>query len=223
MDLRFGDNAMDDLPPILPKFFVPRLEDKPQNPIMDTLRLSSENIQSHMPRELAIISTISDPPRPPRRTNNLWLEAMSHNSGIRVHMFIVSNHALFDSMIPRAKHYRGIDSGHPILLFRLQLAFFPNKKVWCLQQLDISALFVMIQNQCSTLCSVHSPLRDPSTAIVYVTQNELLMALKMTILGTSSVFHAWDPSSERFVQAGIEEGKHGLLMVDEKDEVVSQR
>jgi hypothetical protein len=49
------------------------------------------------------------------------------------------------------------------------------------------------------------------------------MALKMTILGTSSVFHTWDPLSERFVQAGIEEGKLGLLMIDGKDEVVSQR
>lgn len=45
----------------------------------------------------------------------------------------------------------------------------------------------------------------------------------MTILGTSSIFHVWDPALERFVQAGVEEGKRGLLMIDGKDEVVSQR
>jgi hypothetical protein len=59
--------------------------------------------------------------------------------------------------------------------------------------------------------------------IVYVTQKELLIALKMTTLGTSSVFHVWDPAVERFVQAGLGECKHGLLMIDGRDEVVSQR
>ena len=45
----------------------------------------------------------------------------------------------------------------------------------------------------------------------------------MITLGTSSVFHTWDPSSERFVQVGVGEGKHGLLMIDGKDEVISRR
>jgi hypothetical protein len=123
----------------------------------------------------------------------------------------------------RAKHYLGIDFGHPMLLFHLQLDFFLNKKVRCSQRQDISASCFNDSTTCSKLFSVYPPLRDPSAVIVYVAQSKLLMALKMTILGTSSIFHTWDSSSERFVQAGVEEGKHGLLMIDGKDEVVSRR
>jgi len=90
MDLRLDDNAahptMDDLPPILPKFFVPRLIDSPQNPIMDTLRLSSKNLQAHLPPEISIISAVPDLPRTLRRTNNPWLEAVTRNSGSRVRL-----------------------------------------------------------------------------------------------------------------------------------------
>lgn len=139
------DNAvhttMDHLPPILPKFFVPRLTDRPQNPIMDTLRLASETLQSQLSPELTIISAISDFPRPPRRIHNLWLEAMTCNSSIRV-CLIFLNLGLFDTMVTtRAKHCRGIDCDHLMLLFHLQPAFFLNKKVWCSRPRDISVLF----------------------------------------------------------------------------------
>jgi hypothetical protein len=77
---------MEDLPLILAHFFVPRLEDKPQNPIMDALTLSTDNIKAHMTRELPIVSTISDLPHPQKRADNIWCEAITHNSGTRVGM-----------------------------------------------------------------------------------------------------------------------------------------
>lgn len=33
----------DDLPQVLPRFFIPRLQEKPQDPIMDTLRIELES------------------------------------------------------------------------------------------------------------------------------------------------------------------------------------
>lgn len=33
----------DDLPQILPRFFIPRLQEKPQDPIMDTLRMELDS------------------------------------------------------------------------------------------------------------------------------------------------------------------------------------
>lgn len=59
--------------------------------------------------------------------------------------------------------------------------------------------------------------------MVYVAQSSLLNALKMTLLGTSSVYHTWDASTERFVQADLKGEKKGFLLMDGKDEVVSQR
>lgn len=44
----------DELPPVLPRFFIPRLQEKPQDPIMDTLRIvgGSGPSQSVPPPEL---------------------------------------------------------------------------------------------------------------------------------------------------------------------------
>ena len=33
----------DDLPQVLPRFFIPRLQERPQDPIMDTLRIEVES------------------------------------------------------------------------------------------------------------------------------------------------------------------------------------
>src|SRR6266545_1915924 len=40
-----NDGDLQDLPPILPRFFVLPLEDKPQNPIMENLRLEDANLR----------------------------------------------------------------------------------------------------------------------------------------------------------------------------------
>ena len=45
IDIGPGENE-DDLPAVLPRFFIPRLQDKPQDPIMDTLRIARESRQS---------------------------------------------------------------------------------------------------------------------------------------------------------------------------------
>jgi hypothetical protein len=82
---------MDELPQILPKFFIPPLADKPQNPIMDTLKLASQTSDHHLsallPPELAVISTVSSFeqqfPNPPT-VNNLWAEAITRKFGVRV-------------------------------------------------------------------------------------------------------------------------------------------
>jgi len=45
----------DELPPVLPRFFIPRLQEKPQDPIMDALRIARESGPSRPvpPPELA--------------------------------------------------------------------------------------------------------------------------------------------------------------------------
>ena len=77
---------VDHLPPILPKFFVPRLIDKPQNPILDTLKESPSNLRVHhdLPPEVTVILATLDMSSVPRCTKNVWLEAMARNSDIKV-------------------------------------------------------------------------------------------------------------------------------------------
>lgn len=66
-------------------------------------------------------------------------------------------------------------------------------------------------------------MNDPRVELKYVRQRELLSALKMTVLGISSPLHTWDPGSETFVQIVAQKGAQGILLIDDKDEVVSAR
>ncbi|KAF8893407.1 Spc98 family-domain-containing protein [Infundibulicybe gibba] len=43
----------------------------------------------------------------------------------------------------------------------------------------------------------------------------------MSILGASSIYHTWDTSSENFVALGLEPGRMGVILVDGKDETIS--
>lgn len=123
----------------------------------------------------------------------------------------------------RVKHCPGIDYVFRTQRLHLQQGFSQNKKVSCLQLPDISKSAARPISIGSTYFSVQPRLNDPTKTMVYVTQTELLNALKMTVLGTSSIFHIWNTSEERFVQSGVEEGNQGFLLMDGKDEVISQR
>jgi hypothetical protein len=51
----------DELPRVLPRFFMPRLQDKPQDPVMDALRIEQESRASKLeqpPPELTIVSEV---------------------------------------------------------------------------------------------------------------------------------------------------------------------
>lgn len=90
--------------------------------------------------------------------------------------------------------------------------------------LDISELLLVgPKYHLIASASVQPRLNDPRTEFKYVTQRELLTALKMTVLGISSPLHTWDAGSETFVQIVAEKGTDGILLVDDKDEVVSSR
>lgn len=80
----FSSSPMESLPPISPHFFVPRLCEKPQNPIMDTLKLSSTHSftlsKPALLPELSIL--VADTcghllfPRDTKSEDAIWTEAM---------------------------------------------------------------------------------------------------------------------------------------------------
>lgn len=84
-----------DLPQILPRFFVPPLEDKPQNPILEALNLESitSNLpprlfQPHLlPQELAALSlNVSQvvQQQPETKVEEIWTNALIRSRGDRV-------------------------------------------------------------------------------------------------------------------------------------------
>jgi hypothetical protein len=102
---------------------------------------------------------------------------------------------------------------------------FQNRTTWYSPQRDISELplSTVVEHGLTISASVQPRLNDPGIEMKYVTQRELLAALKMTVLGTSSPLHTWDSVSETFVQIVAKKHAHGILLVDDKDEIVSKR
>ena len=85
--------ALDPLPVLNPHFFIPRLEDKPQNPIMDTLRIMQNRLHDHpppptfvLPPELHALSedTLLFAEKRRNALESLWELAASRKSGFGV-------------------------------------------------------------------------------------------------------------------------------------------
>jgi hypothetical protein len=98
-----------DLPQILPRFFVPPLEDKPQNPILEALNreiitsnLPSRLFQPHLlPQELTALSlNVSQvvQQQPETRVEDIWTNALIRSRGDRVRFifFNVSSFCFLD-------------------------------------------------------------------------------------------------------------------------------
>ncbi|KAJ7282938.1 gamma-tubulin complex, DGRIP91/SPC98 component protein [Mycena rebaudengoi] len=181
------------LPEFKPRFFVPIMRDKPQNPIMDSLKFSAHSatppsLRLGIPPELASL-TFDPPPRiSPKLDDTIWAEAVK--SGLATRSEILS----WDALRPK----------------------YPNR--------PLPSAFISEQESlvfASARYFVQPPLHDPNIELKYVTQHQLLTALKKTVLGISSSLHTWDPDAQTFLQAVSKVGARGVLLVDGKDEVVS--
>ncbi|KAI0930359.1 hypothetical protein AcV5_007095 [Taiwanofungus camphoratus] len=186
--------ALDTLPDIRPTFFVPRLADKPQNPIMDTLYLLNHGrkypiLTDRLPIELEVI------------TNDLQLAVEnSHIMQGNLWDYVATQKAAESSCLMSWDRLRSS------LNARVSPSAFLSQQT---DQVFASARYY-----------VRPSLRDPSLQLVYVTPQELFHSLRITLSGISSPFHIWDPRFEMFVLRGIEEGKKGAMVITGKDEVV---
>lgn len=83
------------LPPMPPHFFVPRLVDLPQNPIMDTLKHAGIYKPAlrrfdALPAEVKVVTMdLGRPPSPKRFEDTIWLEAMKQRRCDRVRLLLV--------------------------------------------------------------------------------------------------------------------------------------
>ncbi|KAJ7495895.1 gamma-tubulin complex, DGRIP91/SPC98 component protein [Mycena galericulata] len=183
------------LPEFKPRFFVPPMIDKPQNPIMDTLKLHTPTVpiptplRLGLPTELASLTFDAQPQSFPKLNDSIWADALKGG-------FARSEILSWDALRPDYP-------GRPP----------PNAFISEQDNPVFAAARYYVQPR----------LNDPGTEFKYVAQRELLAALKLTVLGISSPLHTWDPDSETFVQIVADKVSRGILLVDDKDEVVSAR
>ncbi|KAK0455463.1 gamma-tubulin complex, DGRIP91/SPC98 component protein [Desarmillaria tabescens] len=191
------DSLQDTLPPVLPGFFIPRLADKPQNPILDTLKRehddnASTRTQNLEPPEIAIMaadfSALRLVSEPLEDDDSLWINALVQVTGVTTRILSWDNLRSFQSK--RAA----------------QTGFLSEQG---------SGTFASVRYH------VQPRLRDPDTEVLHVTADVLWRNLKMTICGISSQLHVWNLISEQFVQLGVRNGRNGVIIVDGKDESIS--
>lgn len=105
---RFHD-PLNELPCIVPSFFVPELENKPQNPIMDSLKLEKLNTNlpvrslgvERLPDELAILTLPEDleGSRSATAVEQLWMNALQRRKGAKVRLHLAFDYIVSDSIL----------------------------------------------------------------------------------------------------------------------------
>ncbi|KAJ3800096.1 gamma-tubulin complex, DGRIP91/SPC98 component protein [Lentinula aff. detonsa] len=181
------------LPSVDARFFVPRFVEKPQDPIMDTVKLNASNSSTgnhfrldHIPLKSPHIYNRVTALETPLSKESLWqtLDARGHSSQIyswdvlRPNAPTIASSGGFlsdqDGIVFAAAHHRAL----PIL-------------------------------------------QDTESVVQYVSLRDLLKNMKLTVLGFSSLLHEWNPVQERFSDIGLGRGIRRRLIIEGQDEVIS--
>ncbi|KIJ67680.1 hypothetical protein HYDPIDRAFT_173488 [Hydnomerulius pinastri MD-312] len=196
-----GDDERFSLPvlaPILPHFFIPRLDDKPQDPIVQTIDLDRTTALPEL--SLYSLPTTLVPPHHPvppleplpqttKPVLSLWSQAAIHRSQD-------VDHAV--SWDAARKHKETTNPKTPFLTEQSP------------------SVFDSVQRQ------VQPTFLKKHTKVIRVPEIRLIDSLRLVVLGTSSSLHVWDAASQLFVQAGSLETKPMTLLIESKNDVMTQ-
>ncbi|THH16575.1 hypothetical protein EW146_g4072 [Bondarzewia mesenterica] len=182
----------DDLPPILPNFFVPRLQDKPQDPIIDTLH-SVRDVQRYLTKPQLL---------PPEIFTLTGIWASEHE----VPMDLWSEAAMTGP--ERRNHINSWDA--------LRLSFDHSASPGPFLSEQTSRIFA------SARYHVDLRIHDPRIHIVHTSVENLFKSLRLVLIGTSSPLYTWNPIPETFVLTDIEDGKKGAVVIEGRDDIISE-
>ncbi|KAJ3556170.1 hypothetical protein NM688_g2174 [Phlebia brevispora] len=204
MDLSFhdvdltedADAMLPQLQPVYPRFFIPVLPDKPQDPIMESL---------HVWRK--------DQARSADTTTHYREDARPK---IKIH----------DSESSNDEKYRNVWEQvlrEPSKSLDMTLSWDVLRQPSCSMSKESEFLS---ERSLRTLSAVRHyvdpPFEDPSIQLIRALPEELFECLLLSLTGISSPLHVWDATSEIFMLRDIHSGKRGILLVDGMDEVISQ-
>ncbi|KAJ4483487.1 gamma-tubulin complex, DGRIP91/SPC98 component protein [Lentinula aciculospora] len=185
------------LPPINARFVVPRFVEKPQDPIMDTLKLNASNSSSgdshfrldHMPQEISLIYKKQLAPELHPSKESIWQEALKFDvrgRSSQVHCW--DNLRSNASTLPSSSGFLSEQDG----------VVFAAAHHWALPI-----------------------LQDTQSVVQYMSLQDLLKNMKLTVLGFSSLLHEWDILEEQFFDIGLSREMRKRLIIEGKDEIIS--
>jgi hypothetical protein len=226
------DRAVAELPPLHVRFCVPRLADKPQNPIMDTLKLlgdlkappaQSTLLNRREAADRATDQPVSDHFRVDGAAN-LWQRVCDKGLLHEVRSFWPRTRAL---LTPSQTNLRSWDTWQssqkltamysPYISEQASHIFVASRHLYVNTEIRFMIISAHLFN------SVKPQLSDATTQIIYVKQSELLGSLRLTLMGATSDFHVWDPQQECFILRGVDQDKKGILSIVGRDETMTQR
>ncbi|KAG1826425.1 Spc98 family-domain-containing protein [Suillus variegatus] len=203
------DLALGILPHITPQFFVPRMFDKPQDPIVHAIdREKATTLEKRDARNLDSrdITRAQDMPALPSLSPEvLW--ANSVTSGDQHSDQVVSWDVLRQS--------------HPDRSYNTPFLTEQSSDVSASAQYQSDSFFYIVNGIKNVTSSMRPLPFGPRANVVCVNELELLESLRMTVLGTSSFLHTWDPVSETFLSSGGAENMPNKLLISGKDETMS--
>ncbi|EFI28230.1 hypothetical protein CC1G_14255 [Coprinopsis cinerea okayama7 len=190
-ELKLGDSGT--LFPIRPSFFVPPLEEKPQDPIVRALKLSEIN-RNLPPRAFNNVRPLPELVAPQEPTEPPSVEE-------------------FWRSLVEGEHH---NSNRTVSWDRLRETF-PQSRTSTAFLSEQEPLVLSAARQ-----HINPKFDDKNVKFVYVTEEEFRQAIRMVVIGTSSTLFKWDHHTDRFVQVGLEPGQVGHVAIDGTDEVISK-
>ncbi|PPR01645.1 hypothetical protein CVT24_001621 [Panaeolus cyanescens] len=187
------------LPSIGTGFLVEPLEDKPQNPILDALKLEALNSnlpprpkpspkQVPIPKELSLLALDSSPPKPAAdRVTALWRDALIRRQGVKNGLL----------------SWDRLRQSHPSHASPTSFLSEQDDRVF-------------------TAALLHVQPRPYDTVLnIPVSDKELLEGLNTTVLGISSSLFTWNTDEESFKACSPDPGKDVVFSLEGKDETIT--
>lgn len=222
-----GDMSLPELPSINARFFVPRFVEKPQDPIMDTLKLdaSKSSTGDHfrldlLPKELSIIyeQNVSA-----KTMDSVWSDAIKSN--------VLGRVCGISSLFRKSANKHELDKSDSLLGY---------SSVWCTKTCCLEWVLIGTRRSSLRSCTLSVSnsrvhvivsliafnralpiLHDMHSIVQYVSLRDLLKNMKLTALGFNSLLHEWDSGEERFVDIGLKKGMRKRFIIEGKDEAIS--
>ncbi|TDL22621.1 hypothetical protein BD410DRAFT_828378 [Rickenella mellea] len=191
-----SDLNYNSLPPFKPKFFVKRLEDRPQNPIIETLGLNRELSSSKQPK-----------PNNTKTTKTLPNELLVLSERI-------VQRGVDDDVWSQACHQ---DRNESHIYSWDSLGSVTSPTIPKSPFLTEQPAYICAAARYHTRPRIY----DAQEVLKHLDAEHLLKNLKSTLVGCSSSLHSWDAQVERFVLAGTGKG-NPIVILDGMDEVVSE-
>ncbi|KZT19907.1 hypothetical protein NEOLEDRAFT_1172809 [Neolentinus lepideus HHB14362 ss-1] len=182
------------LQPLRPQFFIAPLSDKPQNPIMDTIKLYLQDD----PHQRHVNHDITTPLQHGRNVDilgpldeltTMWDQVYKDRIGRKLPS-LFSWDMLRTSHVPTANYTPFVSEG---------------------TSEDFAIVRYHVQPQL---------VKDLKPGVTYVDESEILRSLKVTVFGMSSKLYTWNATSETF-QPTSPQGNPSELLIYGKDEKTS--